>query len=119
MQRADIRCVTRSGSIGFYGEMLGCSSIRPHEISRSEPFSQSHLLMWFLYNYAEFGFYQQVLPTFCWARGETAGIGPVLRGPEAVPLSVSRFPVAVQFSKNHVVGHQIEGKNGLSSYWTR
>ncbi|CAL8283239.1 unnamed protein product [Gadus morhua 'NCC'] len=24
--------------------------------------------MWFLYNYAEFGFYQQVLPTFCWAR---------------------------------------------------
>ena len=50
-----------------YGEMLGCSPIRPHEISRSEPLSQSHLLMWFLYNYAEFGFYQQVLPTFCWA----------------------------------------------------
>ena len=82
-----------------YGEMLGCSSIRPHEISRSEPLSQSHLLMWFLYNYAEFGFYQQVLPTFCWARGETAGTGPVLRGPEVVPLSVSRFPVACSIQK--------------------
>ena len=107
------------GQSGFYGEMLGCSSIRPHEISRSEPLSQSHLLMWFLYNYAEFGFYQQVLPTFCWARGETAGIGPVLRGPEVVPLSVSRFPVAVQFNERSRRGHQIEGKNGLSSYWTR
>ena len=59
------------------------------------------------------------LPFVGRSRGETAGIGPVLRGPEVVPLSVSRFPVAVQFRKNHVVGHQIEGKNGLSSYWTR
>jgi hypothetical protein len=52
-------------------------------------------------------------------RGETAGIGPVLRGPEVVPLSVSRFPIAIQFDERSRRGHQIEGKNGLSSYWTR
>ena len=74
-----------------YGEMLGCSPIRPHEISRSEPLSQSHLLMWFLYNYAEFGFYQQVLPTFCWARARwdcrNRSGAPGSRGRAALRLS--------------------------------
>ena len=39
------------------------------------------------------------LPYVGRTRGETAGIGPVLRGPEVVPLSVSRFPVACSIQK--------------------
>ena len=50
------------------------------------------------------------LPFVGRTRGETAGIGPVLRGPEVVPLSVSRFPVAVQFRKNHVGVTKLRGK---------